>query len=133
MGNCAGGFDGPVQYDPRLMEVDIGDWQGLTHDQIARRWPGTYQAHETSFELSLNAPEGERYPSLVNRVSAFVSALATPALVVTHGITSSVLRGLLLGLEFDEMAWLGPDQGVVFAIDSGMETILRPASVGPMA
>lgn len=120
------GHEGPVRFDERLSEVDMGVWQGLTHEEIAPRWPGIYTAHDTVFALSLNTPGGERYASLAARVSGFLGDLSGPALVVTHGITSSVLRGQLLGLEFDEMAWLDHEQGVVFAIENGLETVLRP-------
>jgi broad specificity phosphatase PhoE len=31
---------GPVVIDPRLRERDVGEWSGLTHEQIEDQWPG---------------------------------------------------------------------------------------------
>jgi len=31
---------GPVRLDERLREHDIGEWTGLTHEDIEARWPG---------------------------------------------------------------------------------------------
>src|SRR5438445_9913376 len=34
----------PVNQDPGLRERDVGEWMGLTDDEIERRWPGTLAA-----------------------------------------------------------------------------------------
>ncbi|MFN8024193.1 MAG: histidine phosphatase family protein [Acidimicrobiales bacterium] len=31
---------GPVRTDPRLREKDVGPWEGLTHAEVEREWPG---------------------------------------------------------------------------------------------
>lgn len=36
---------GLLDADPRLRETDVGEWQGMTHDQIERDWPGYLAAH----------------------------------------------------------------------------------------
>lgn len=37
---------GLLEADPRLRETDVGEWQGMTHDQIERDWPGYLEAHK---------------------------------------------------------------------------------------
>ncbi|WJY21075.1 histidine phosphatase family protein [Fontisubflavum oceani] len=122
-----GGYDGPVAFDERLAEVNMGAWQGLTRDEAATRWPTLFSNPGSYLERALTAPEGERYASLLTRVLGVLDDLNGPTLIVTHGVTSSVIRGLCLGLEFDEMTWLDHEQGVVFAIRDGVETVLREA------
>ena len=36
----AGAFGAPVVADPDLAERDVGDWTGLTFDEIEAGWPG---------------------------------------------------------------------------------------------
>ncbi|MFT7252971.1 MAG: broad specificity phosphatase PhoE [Paracoccaceae bacterium] len=111
--------------EPRLREVNMGDWQGQTHPEIAAHSPDRYFAHDTVFDLSLNTPGGERYSDLAARSLSFLDDLTGPSVVVTHGITSIALRGLLLGLQYSEMAALDHEQGCIYVIEQGTETVLR--------
>lgn len=82
---------GPVEVEPALRERDVGDWTGLTSDEIGLRWPEVLQAWR---ERRLVAtPGGEPEAALVARVTAALGALAGngPVLVVTHG---GVIRSL---------------------------------------
>jgi len=36
---------GLLDPDPRFRETDVGEWQGLTHDEIERQWPGYLSEH----------------------------------------------------------------------------------------
>lgn len=113
----------PVE-DARLAEVAMGDWQGLTLAEIARGWPGAL-ADPHPFAWKFAAPRGERLEALVARLAAFVADRPGPAIVVTHGVTSQVLRGLLLGLDLAGMATLAAPQGVVWRIAGGRQEALE--------
>lgn len=59
--------------DPDLDEMDFGDWDGLTHDQISSRWQSAYSAW-LSQPLSRRPPNGESVPEVLERSwSAFAS------------------------------------------------------------
>lgn len=84
---------GPVLLDARLRETDVGPWQGLTHDEVERGWPGYLAQHRR--------PDGfEPYDDAAARmIAAFVDiAAAAPGgevLVVSHGGAIRAVRRLL--------------------------------------
>lgn len=74
---------GPVRTDPRLRERNVGPWEGLTHQEVERAWPGYLQTRRR--------PEGfeEEEPAAVRMLAAFVDIAAEhpggEVLVVSHG------------------------------------------------
>lgn len=114
----------PHMTEPRLAEVHMGDWQGrLRSDFMAEN----VHAHPNLFEWSLNTPNGEGFESLKARLTACLQSITEPTICVTHGITSLVLRGLVCGLTREDMAGLGHDQGIVYALSDGIERRLEAA------
>ena len=81
---------GLLEADPRFRETDVGEWQGLTHDEIERDWPGYLKAH--------NRPPGfESDDSIVRRVTDALLDLATQfpggeVLCVAHAGVIRVMR-----------------------------------------
>lgn len=74
---------GPVQIDPRLREVHVGPWEGLTRDEVEAGWPG-YLAER-------RRPDGfEPYDAAAQRLSAALGDIAAEhpggeVLVISHG------------------------------------------------
>lgn len=74
---------GPVQVDPDLAERDVGEWSGLTRDEIERGWPGYLEDRRQ--------PEGFESSSLVlARLTAALERIeaahrGADVLVITHG------------------------------------------------
>lgn len=69
-----------------LRERDIGDWSGLTTEEIEQGWPG-WPALWRAGELE-RPPGGEAHDEVARRVLAVLERLAEPEgclLVVTHG------------------------------------------------
>ncbi|AJA11535.1 phosphoglycerate/bisphosphoglycerate mutase [Sphingopyxis fribergensis] len=94
----------PLTIDPRWRELDFGDWDGrssgaVDRDAFARFWD----------DPDANPPPGgERWSSLVTRISAAITDLApVPTLVVTHG---GAMRAALYAL-------CGFDQRQLWAFD----------------
>jgi len=119
------GRDIPVGFDPRLAEAGAGDWTGLSHAVIAEKWPDLFNDKITIFEASLNAVNGEGYDALRARCTDFLTNLTAPTVLITHGITSMVLRGLVCGLDYKRMEQLPFTQGCVFVLINGEEQILH--------
>lgn len=70
--------------DDRLMERALGDWEGLDHATVRRRWP---EYGEASTDLSRTPPNGESLGDLVARVESFLRDLPRgrgDIYVVTH-------------------------------------------------
>ena len=101
--------------DARLAEVSFGAWEGLNWDDIAAGWPERAAMAETEpFLWNFQAPGGETLADLQARAGDFLDSLTGPSVLVTHGITSKVLRAAWLGLNEYETASLAGGQGVIF-------------------
>jgi glucosyl-3-phosphoglycerate phosphatase len=117
-------FGADPRLDPRLAEIGMGDWAGLTRDQIAARWPGP--PGEGFMQLYARIPGGEGFAALAERCRAFLAGLDRPAVIVTHGMTSRFLRAAALGLDPAEVAG---GQGVVHRINAGRAEVLAPGDL----
>jgi probable phosphoglycerate mutase len=117
-----------VRADARLCEVSFGKWQGLTFEQIAQGWPELAEVADLDpFGWHFQAPGGEAFKDISARVREFLQDLIGPSIIVTHGITSRILRGLWLGLGMDGMAQLPGGQGCVHhLLDAGHQTLHEP-------
>lgn len=118
-----------IRADARLVEIDVGAWTGrLYADIVAEEGPIICPDR---LVFSRKPPGGEWYPDIAARLSAWLDALdpARPALVISHGITARVLRGLLVGgTPFSPGCALLADeapQGTLFRIENGVEQAIH--------
>jgi len=79
---------GPVVTESGLRERNVGDWTGLTRDEIEERWPGDLDRWRTG-EL-LEPPGGERNDVIIERVHAALRRVGETfdggeVLAVSHG------------------------------------------------
>ena len=111
--------------DPRLREIEVGQWSGLTRPEILARWPGMSQ-DEDMLEFYARSPGGEGFDALWGRVAGFLADLTGPAVIITHGVTSRFLRTAALGLSLAELDRVPGGQGVVFRLRDGLHEVLIP-------
>jgi probable phosphoglycerate mutase len=76
-----------VELDPRLREVDVGEWSGLTHAEVESRYPEGLERRLAGLTGWL---EGEELAAMAARVIAALLEIGgrpsdAPVLVVTHG------------------------------------------------
>nr|WP_281495958.1 histidine phosphatase family protein [Marivita sp. S6314] len=119
--------DLPYTVDPRLAEAHAGDWQGLLRDDVLRQWPERTRPDMSALELFLSAPGGERLDAFRGRITAFLSELSAPSVIVAHGLWGQAMRAHVLGLGWDDMLSLSNDQACVYVLEDGQETVLRAA------
>ncbi len=108
--------------DDRLQEVGFGDWEGKTRAEIeAERaaQPLLSQSHRI-----YTSPTGESLPELLARGESFLATITAPSVIVSHGIMSSIIRGLWLRMEPAEMMDLPHGQGCVYHLRNGEEACL---------
>ena len=111
--------------DARLCEISFGAWEGLNFDQIAKAWPDhVSHADMDGFEWQFQSPGGEDYQQMRARVTDFLQQLSGPSIIVTHGITSRILRGVWLGHQGNEIAGMPGGQGCVYHLRDGKQTKL---------
>ncbi len=113
-----------VTYDPRLAEVHMGDWEGHLRADLEPHHPILRDPHTAVLAQCVQAPNGEDFEALHARVADFLTGVEGPTVVVSHGITGAVLRGILMGLDFDGMADLDHGQGCVYVLENGTEVAL---------
>lgn len=90
----------PLQVDPRLAELDFGDWENVDWDKVPRATLDRWAADPSSFA----PPGGETGAALLARVTdmhADLLADATPCLVVSHGGPLRLLVPMLRGEAVD--------------------------------
>lgn len=110
----------PPAVEPRLEEVSYGEMEGLTRNEVDRRWP-QFAGVEGMFG---QAPGGETLEALAERVGAWLAAARQGAadrrlVAVTHAGVVRVARGLHLGLDAEGMRRLDKPQGVIFRLHEG--------------
>lgn len=111
------GLGGRMELDPRLAEIDVGDWEGMTREEIETVKPGACSDEGWIF----TAPGGETYDDVAARVRALLAdhdeADGRRRLFVSHGLSGSVLREVYAKAEF-ERSW--PPQDAVFRLYGGV-------------
>jgi probable phosphoglycerate mutase len=116
--------------DPRLQEIDVGEWAGRTYAEIMADQGDIVDPHIALFKV--RPPGGEWYDDIARRLQGWIEAAAGDArdrLVIMHGMSSRVLRGILLGLSVDPH-WRAPiapslPQGTIIMIRNGQEEIVH--------
>lgn len=109
--------------DPQVQEVGWGDWEGMTHAEIAAAVPEAWQ-HFQADRWRVAPPGGESYAELADRARQWLATTKhhETVLLISHGGFSRVLRGHYLSLPPDEtLAQLVP-QDAVFRLSQGVAT-----------
>jgi probable phosphoglycerate mutase len=90
----------PFEFDTRLRELDVGEWSGLSREEIEKREPEALHAFEQG-EPTLRPGGGESRIEIRERTHAFMRDVAErfsggSIIVVTH---LGVIRALVPGAE----------------------------------
>lgn len=115
--------------DERLVEIGTGSWGGRYYaDVMAEGMPVTFDASG----LLRPCPDGEDYPAIAARVSGWLADTQDDdgdRLVIMHGISSRVLRGVMTGaaVDADTGVPVAPSlpQGSLVVVERGAETIVH--------
>jgi probable phosphoglycerate mutase len=95
-------FDLPVQVHPGLADIDYGEWQGLTPDEVRERWPAALHAWYKEPETA-RIPGGETLAGLRARGMSAVNELAAKhagqtIVLVGHTVINRIILLGVLGL-----------------------------------
>ena len=75
-----------LELEPRLREIDNGDWTDLSPDEISARWTDLWESYVAGTDV--DRPNGERWADVGHRVIEAVSELLSRdgiTVVFTHG------------------------------------------------
>lgn len=117
------GLVAAIHTDVRLQEIGVGDWEGLRRDELVID-RAMDESEESALDLYERAPRGEGFVALHQRCKGFLDDLQGPSVVVTHGITSRMLRLIATGRDMSEIAMTDGGQGIVFRVENGKQTKL---------
>ena len=112
--------------DDRLLEIDVGDWEGRYYADIVADIGPIVDMERRLF--AVEPPNGEWFPAIATRLQSWLDGLdpSRPVLAISHGITARVLRGLLVGGDDWHGVRVADDapQGTVFRIVDGVQSVL---------
>jgi probable phosphoglycerate mutase len=123
--------------DPRIQEIDLGQWDQLTQEE-ARALDPAYYDRRAGDKWNVPALGGENYADVAARLTGWIQDLKTDTFAVSHGAATRILRGLFTGLDAARMSALSEPQGVVFRVrgsdvvqlDSEGGAVSNPGSLG---
>lgn len=101
-------FDLKVQIHPGLADIDYGDWQGLSPEEVGERWAEMLDKWYNAPQLAV-IPNGETLAALRERAIKTVNELAErhageTILLLGHTVINRVILLGVLGLE-NERFW----------------------------
>jgi probable phosphoglycerate mutase len=107
--------------DPRLSEIGMGSWDGLTVEEIEMAYPGAL-AGSNRWDGFFRSPDGEIYAGFAARLGAWLSEAVAderPRVAVSHGVAGRVLRGLYAKMDADVALKLDAPQDAIFRLSEG--------------
>lgn len=108
----------PIRDEPRLMEVSVGSWDGMTQFEIDNEYPGALEGTD-AYDWFFRSPDGESFDDACMRVRAWLSDVSRPTIAISHGLTGRLVRGVYLGLARHEMLHLPVPQNGFFRLTGG--------------
>ena len=109
--------------DKRIEEIDLGLWDQRTDAEARALDPALFDARGAD-KWHVHVPGGENYAEVAARAADWAQSLAADTFAVSHGALTRILRGLLLGLNWQAMSSLDEPQGVVFRVQGNSVTRL---------
>jgi broad specificity phosphatase PhoE len=110
-----------IETDARLMELNLGCWEGLTLAEIEERTPNLDLAAPHS-EIFFKCPDGETYEAFMGRITDWMADVRQrdDLIVVAHGLVGRLIRGLYAGLSRHESLVLPVPQDALFHLRKGV-------------
>lgn len=107
---------------PALREINLGDWEGCSFNEIQRRFPRQYASRGRDLE-NWRPPNGESFADCRTRVSAALSEICAGShgnvLLVGHAGVNRLILCSALGIPFSNLLSIGQDYGCLNIIEFG--------------
>lgn len=110
-----------MEIRPELRELFLGEWEGLSVDEVNRRFPGEWERRGLSID-TYRPSGGESFADVSARVTPvfdeIVSKPERPVLIVGHAGVNRVILCHVLGMPLSNLFRLGQDYGCVNIFES---------------
>jgi broad specificity phosphatase PhoE len=112
---------GEVRLDERLCEMYFGDFEGLTYDEIAARFPSIYRRWMRC-PTHVTCPGGEEFASMRQRVRTVLQRVrrhhpGQTIAIVSHAGVNRIALGTALGIRASHLFRLHQDHGCVNVVE----------------
>ncbi len=114
----------PIEYTKILREHNMGDYDGLTEEEVERIEPGFTVRREKN-KWSVRSPNGENYQDVLERVTHFLSRIIEEhngeetVAIVAHRAINRVIIGSLLGYSREKVLKIKQPTGTACLIRDG--------------
>jgi broad specificity phosphatase PhoE len=104
--------------EPRLVEVSVGAWDGMSLYEIGVEYPDALNGAD-AFDWFFRSPDGETFEHACQRLRSWLSEVSAPTVAISHGLTSRLVRGIYLGMTRREMLELPVPQDGFYRLEAG--------------
>jgi alpha-ribazole phosphatase len=111
-----------VQVMPQLREIDLGEWDGLSMDEVKNRFPEEWQRRGQDL-VTYRSPGGESFADVNARVVPLFEQIVQAQqegndLIVGHSGVNRVILCHILSIPLSNLFRLGQDYGSLSIIDN---------------
>jgi alpha-ribazole phosphatase len=110
-----------IEIRSELREIFLGEWEGVSVDEVKRRFPGEWERRGLSIDKYRPAG-GESFADLSARVTPVFDGIVAkperPLLIVGHAGVNRVILCHVLGMPLRNLFRLGQDYGCVNIFES---------------
>lgn len=105
-----------------LIDIDYGQWQGLTPDEVRERWPELHRLWYSEPQL-VEIPDGESLAAVRERAATMLSEVLShhrqeTVALVSHQVVCKVMLLHALGLDNDAFWHIQQDNGAISVFTS---------------
>lgn len=107
--------------EPRIAEIGLGDWEGMTLEDIEFTHPGALDG-STRHDWAYRAPGGEQRAAFLARLADWLDEiinLDTVLVAVSHGWAGLGIRSIYTEQPFDSVSATGDSHTAVFELSGG--------------
>lgn len=106
----------PVHFDPRLREINQGQWEGVQVKEIQKKFAGLWQAHIDD-PVHVRPPGGENVAEVFQRIVAALDEInnnfpAGKVLVISHGLAMATIICTLNGIPLGQAYHYIPENSI---------------------
>lgn len=106
-----------------LEEINLGEWEGLSWDEVKRRYPTEYNEWYSNRRYT-KPPKGESYQDMLQRVLASIHKInlenTDNVAIVTHNAVIMCLQCYLTNTPFEKMIKFKAENSSITEIDSDL-------------
>ena len=118
----AGRRANPVEAMPALREINLGEWEGFSFDEIEQRFPEDYAARGRDIE-NWRPPHGESFADCRQRINSALQEILAGSqgnvLMVGHAGVNRLILCSVLGIPVKNLHSIGQDYGCVNIVEFG--------------